>query len=141
MESRQREVSDIRSIETGIQFLSQAEKMDELHDEIGLSKNGCSFLLQHPNGLKISVVSFEDLRDGEFLELAHFGRRPNDIQRKKWIAENGMQKDHERLAEVLRQRMEGEIPDKNMTAEEVKGIISSALNDSNSSNSSSSTRY
>ena len=59
---QQREVSDIRSIETRYSIPFSAEKMDELHDEIGLSKNGCSFLLQHPNGLKISALRFEGWR-------------------------------------------------------------------------------
>ena len=55
----------------------------------------------------------------------------------RWIDENGLQKDEEQLALALRQKMEGEnkIPQRNVTAEEVKDMIDTALSDSNSNNS------
>ncbi len=136
MVRRQREVSDIANIETGYSIPFSKEKMNELR-QIGLSQSA-HFSVEHSNGIRISVETFEDLRDGEYNELNHFGTIPNDVQRRRWINENGLQKDEEQLALALRQKLEGgnnnNIPQRNVTAEEVKGMIDTALSDSNNNN-------
>ena len=78
---KEREVSDIANIETGYSIPFSKEKMNELR-QMGLSQSA-HFSVEHSNGIRISVETFEDLRDGEYNELNHFGTIPNDVQRRK----------------------------------------------------------
>ena len=58
--------------------------MNELR-QIGLSQSA-HFSVEHSNGIRISVETFENIRDGEYNELNHFGRSPNDVK------ENGLKR-------------------------------------------------
>jgi hypothetical protein len=80
------------------------------------------------NGLPITVKTFEDLRDGDFDELAHFGRIPTELQRKRWIDEKGLEQDKEVQQEVVRRRTEGNVPQNPVTADQVRDLIKQESN-------------
>ena len=81
------------------------------------------YLLELPNGLISSVRSYEDLRDGVFEELAAFNRIPTEAQRQTWLAKGGPTLDMQMQEEHLRRRIEGDIPQKPVTADDVRQMI------------------
>jgi hypothetical protein len=97
--------------------------MDKIRD-IGLQIEGkVSYGVITSTGLPITVKSFEDLRDGEFNELAHFGRIPTELQRRRWIDEKGLEQDQELQAEALRRKSEVNVPQQSVTADQVRDMI------------------
>lgn len=47
-----------------------------------------------------------------------FGRIPNPVERKRWLADNGLAKDQEFYDRVLGQKTEGNIPQTGVTVDE-----------------------
>jgi hypothetical protein len=92
---------------------------------IGLQSEGkVSYSIVVPNGIRISVVSFNGLLNGSFYELDHFGKIPSEQQRKLWLEqEGGKEADKQRLAEVARMKNERDIPEAPVTASQVKKIM------------------
>jgi hypothetical protein len=120
---QEREVSEILSVDTGYSIPFTRKNMDKIKS-LGMQIEGkISYLVQLPNGILISVQSFEALRDGVFEELVHWGRIPNAKERERWLDEKGIEKDRELQQRILRQRTEGDIPQRNVTAEEVQDMI------------------
>ena len=65
-----------------------------------------SYSVVVPNGIRISVATFNELLNGSFDELAHFGKIPSEQQRQKWLAEEGgKEADKQRLTEIARQKI------------------------------------
>jgi hypothetical protein len=71
----------------------------------------------------LSVATYEDLRDGDFNELAHFGKIPNPKQRQAWLNEKGIEQDQENQKEIIRSKTEGGVPQQSVTADKVREII------------------
>jgi hypothetical protein len=118
---QEREIDSISSVETAysIPFSKQAiEKIKaiSLADRV-------SYTITTPNGLRTQVQTFQDLRDGEFSELLQFTRIPTEAQRRRWLEDNGKEGDLAMEQEILRKRTELDVPQRNVTAEEVRQII------------------
>jgi hypothetical protein len=118
-----RKFEEVIAIDRGYSIPFSKKNMDKIKN-IGLPLNGRgSFAVVTKNGLPITVNSFEDLRDGDFDELAHFGKIPTELQRKRWIDEKGIEQDQELHAEALRRRELGNVPQQSVTADQVRDII------------------
>jgi hypothetical protein len=119
----QRTVDEVTSIERGYSIPFTKENIEKIHD-MGLQYEGkVQYALSLPNGLRSSIRTFEDLRDGVFEELAHFGRIPTEAQRQRWLIEGGPALDSQMQEDFIRMRTEGDIPQRPVTAEEVKKMI------------------
>ena len=70
---KQRRVfKELMGIDTGYSIPFSKENMDKIHD-LGLNKEGkTQYIVEVPNGLKFSVATYEDLRNGDFDELCAY---------------------------------------------------------------------
>ena len=79
-----------------------------------------SYTITVPNGTRLSVATLDDLFNGSFYELAHFGKIPTEHQRRLWLEqEGGTEADKQRLAEVTRMKAERDIPEPQFTSYEL----------------------
>jgi hypothetical protein len=76
-------------------------------------------------GIKFNIESLHDLMNGTpFEELSHFGRTPTEHERKLWIEkQGGTAADVRRFVEIARKRVEGNLQQRPVTAEDVQGMI------------------
>jgi hypothetical protein len=121
----ERKFREIVSISEGFSIPYSKEKVDEIKN-LGTSIDGkIQYGIQLDNGMKISVKTYRDFRDGDFHELAHFGRIPNDLERKLWNeTEGGSEADRRRYEEYKRTQIdERNIPQRIPTLPEVKALI------------------
>lgn len=120
-----RMLDSVESTETGYSIPFTKKNLDKIRD-IGLQSEGKVGYVINTGVIKISVATYEDLRDGAFDELAHFGRIPNSRQRQRWLGlEGGIEADRLRYEDVARKKTEREqgIPERNVTADEVREMI------------------
>jgi hypothetical protein len=118
-----RKFEEVIAIDTGYSITFNKKNMDKIRD-IGLQIEGkVSYGVITSTGLPITVKSFEDLRDSEFNELAHFGRIPTELQRRRWIDEKGLEQDQELQAGALRRKSEVNVPQQSVTADQVRDMI------------------
>ena len=119
----ERTVDEVVSIEKAYSIPFSKKNLDKIR-EIGLQHEGkVQYSLQLPNSLISFVKSYEDLRDGIFEELAHFTRIPTDTQRQRWLREGGPSADMQMQEDFLRQRIEGDIPQRPVTEDDVRKMI------------------
>lgn len=123
---QEREVDHVQVVETGYSIKYTKANLQKIAD-IGLQSEGkVSYSVTVPKGIRISVVSFNDLLNGSFNELAHFGKIVTPVQRKRWIEEEGgTEADQQRYEEFARKRTEIEqgIRPINVTEDEVREMI------------------
>jgi hypothetical protein len=120
---QERQVAEVMAVETGYSIPFNKKNMDKIRD-IGLQAEGrVSYTVRTPSGISFSIASYEDLRDGEFNELAHFGRIPTELQRRRWIDEKGIQEDQKQQQEIVRRQREGDVPQIPVTADKIREIV------------------
>ena len=119
-----REVDFVEGIETAYNIKWTKANLQKIAN-IGLDAEGkISYSVVVPNGIRISVATFNDLLNGSFDELAHFGKIPSEQQRQKWLSEEGgKEADQQRLSEAARIKAEGNVPESPVTTSEVKKLI------------------
>jgi hypothetical protein len=119
----ERVVDKVVNIEKAYSIPFTKENLNKIRD-IGLQHEGkVQFGVQLPNGLVSHVKDYSDLRDGGFEELAAFNRIPTEAQRAKWLSEGGPTLDMQMQEDFLRQRTEGNIPQKPVTTDDVRKMI------------------
>ncbi len=124
----ERKFKEIISMSDGFSIPYSPKKVDEIRN-IGTPINGSvQYMVQMDNGLKISVKTYKDFRDGDFHELAHFGRIPNDLERRLWNEkEGGSEADKQRYEEYKITQIDGrDILPRMPTMQEVKEMIAKA---------------
>lgn len=115
---------DILSISDGYSISYSPKKVDEIRS-IGIPLDGKqAYMVETENGIKISVKSYKDFRDGDFDELAHFGYILTELERKIWLERGGgVEADRQKREEYKRRIDERDIPQKVPTLQEVKDMI------------------
>lgn len=123
----ERKFKEIVNTETGYFIPFTTKKLDEIKN-IGLDLGGkVSYSVVTDNGLRVTVASYDDLRNGDYDEVCHFGRIPTETQRKAWLErEGGPAKDRERYDEIKMQKDNRDIPQRTPTINEVKSMIEEA---------------
>jgi hypothetical protein len=97
--------------------------LDKIRD-LGTAPDGkMQYMIQTTGGVKYRIETYEDLRNGNFEELVHFGKIPNEVQRQRWLKEQGVAEDAEREKEIIRQKQESDVPQRPVTVEEVRKMI------------------
>jgi hypothetical protein len=76
------------SLDTGYWIPFSPEKLDEIVKMGGISDK-LPLSVVTDNGLHVNLASYNDLRNGDYDELLHFGRVPTDAQRKVWMEKDG----------------------------------------------------
>jgi hypothetical protein len=118
-----RKFEEVIAIDTGYSIPFTKKGMDKIK-EMGLQVDGkISYAITTSNGLPITVKTFQDLRDGDFDELAHFGRIPTELQRRRWLDEKGIEQDRELQEEVVRRKTESNIPQNPVSADQIRHMI------------------
>jgi hypothetical protein len=80
--------------------------------------------LETPNGIVISVNTYNDLRNGQFDELVHFQKIPTPLQRKLWQdSEGGIEQDEKQLDKLKEKITSGDVPPAPVTADQIRNMI------------------
>lgn len=119
----ERQVEGIDTVETGYSIPFSPEAVDEI---IALGRprdRDIQYYLVEANGIAYPVQTAHDFKFGKFEELRHFQKIPTEYQRRKWIEEQGLEKDTEIVNEIHRKRMMGDVPERNITASEVEEML------------------
>jgi hypothetical protein len=94
----------VESIDTGYSIPFTKNNLEKILS-IGLQSEGKIGLGLDTGVIRISIATLEDFMNGDFAELAHFGRIPTPEQRKKWIEqEGGAKSDLEVQQEIARKK-------------------------------------
>jgi hypothetical protein len=119
----ERVLRDILSIDTGYSIPFSKENLDKIRD-LGLNPEGkTTYSVEAPNGIRLSVAAYDDLRNGDFDELVHFNKIPTPGQRKLWLESQGIEQDQKRIDQLKINKDVGEVPEQPITASDVKKII------------------
>jgi hypothetical protein len=115
----------VESTDTGYSIPFNKKNLEKILN-LGLQSEGKVALGLDTGVIRISISTLEDFMNGDFAELAHFGKIPTPEMRKKWIEqEGGIKSDQQLYQEVARKRsdiMSGVQP-KPVTTEDVQNII------------------
>lgn len=99
-----RKLREIVSLDTGYWIPFTPKRLDEIKN-MGTLSDKISYSVFTDNGLHVSVASYDDLRNGDYDELLHFGKIPNETQRRVWIEkEGGPNADKQQHTDVKYQR-------------------------------------
>ena len=115
----------VEHTETGYSIPFTKKNLEKILS-LGLQSEGKVGLGIDTGVIRISVNTLEDFMNGEFAELAHFGKIPTAEQRRKWLEEEGGTKADQHLREeIARKNSEtlAGIQPKPVTAEDVQNII------------------
>jgi hypothetical protein len=119
----ERVLREILHVDTGYSIPFTPENLDKIRD-LGLNKDGkTGYYLEAENGIILFVATYNDLRNGDFDELAHFNKIPTPLQRKIWQDSQGIEQDQKMIDELKNTREIGKVPDKPVTAEDVRKMI------------------
>jgi hypothetical protein len=119
----ERVLREILSVETGYSIPFTPKNLDKIRD-LGLSIEGkTQYYLETPNGLTLWVATYNDLRNGQFDELAHFSRIPTPLQRKIWLDTQGIEQDEKELDKLKARITSGDVPPTPVTADQVRNMI------------------
>jgi hypothetical protein len=118
-----RTVSEVISTERCYSIPFTPEALDTIRD-LGMQFEGkVGYSVMSPNGMKLTVSSYEDLRNGSFEELCAFGYVPSPAQREKWLKEGGASTVEARHREAMLQRDNKDVPQKPVTADQVRQML------------------
>jgi hypothetical protein len=118
---------EITSINTGYSIPFTPKNLDKIRD-LGLSIEGkTAYSVEAPNGIKFSVATYEDLRNGDYDELIHFGRIPRPLERKMWLESQGIEQDQKQVDQLKVNKEVGEVPEQPVTASDVKKMLVEAV--------------
>lgn len=124
----ERKLKEIIGMETGYSIPFTKDNLDKIKN-MGMALDGkITYLVETATHLKISIASYDDLRNGVFEELLHFGKIPTQAQRQAWLEkEGGPQADIKRHDDFKRMVEEREVPPKIPTEREVRSMIEEAV--------------
>ena len=115
----------VENVETGYSIPFSKKNLEKILN-IGLQSEGKVGLGIDTGVTRISIATLEDFMNGEFSELAHFGKIPTPEQRRRWLEEEGGAKADQQLREEIARKnsdiISGVQP-KPVTAEDVQNII------------------
>jgi hypothetical protein len=98
---------------------------------MGRLSDKVNFSLITETGFRIGVASYDDLRNGDYDELLHFGRIPTDAQRKVWMEKEGGPNADKQIYKELQET--GAPPkERQPTVSEVRDMIDQAARDARS---------
>jgi hypothetical protein len=119
----ERIVDDVDHIETGYSIPFSPEAVDKI---IALGEprdRGIQYYLIAKNGIAVSIQTEHDFKFGKFEELVHFRKIPTEDQRRRWLEDQGLEKDAEMFDERHRKITMGDVPERNITASEVEKLL------------------
>ena len=115
----------VENIDTGYSIPFSKKNLQKILD-IGLQSEGKVGLGIDTGMIRITVATLEDFMNGDFAELAHFGKIPTSEQRRRWLEEEGGttadQKLREEIARKNVEHLQG-VQQKPVTADEVQRMI------------------
>jgi hypothetical protein len=118
-----RTVSEVISTERCYSIPFTPENIDKIKD-LGMQfECKVGYSVMSPNGMKLTVASYEDLRNGSFEELCAFGYIPSPSQREKWMKEGGASTVEARHREAMLQKDNRNVPQKPVTADQVRQML------------------
>jgi hypothetical protein len=119
----ERVLREVEGVDTGYSIPFTKENLDKIRD-LGLQHEGkTTYYVEAINGLKFSVATYEDLRNGDFDELVHFNKIPTPLQRRIWQDSQGIVQDQKMVDELKNTRDLGPITPQPVTAEQVRKMI------------------
>lgn len=84
-----RTVSEVINNERCYSIPFTPEALDKIRD-LGLQFEGkVGYSVTSPNGMRLTVSTYEDLRDGSFEELCAVGHKMSPTEKERWIQEGG----------------------------------------------------
>ena len=94
---KQTRVSDyVEGVDTSYSIPFSKKNFEKILN-IGLRSEGKVDLGIDTGVIRISIGPLEDFMNGDFAELAHFGKIPTPEQRKRWLEEEGGTKGDRRI--------------------------------------------
>jgi hypothetical protein len=114
----------VESVETGYSIPFTKKNLEKILE--GLNSEGKVGLGIDTGVIRISVATLEDFMNGDFAELAHFGKIPTAEQRRKWLEEEGgIKTDLEVQQDIARKKADiiSGVQPRPVTADEVQNII------------------
>ena len=115
----------IENVSTGYSIPFNKKNLEKILST-GLQSEGKIGLGLDTGVIRISIATLEDFMNGDFAELAHFGKIPMPEQRRRWIEEEGGNKrDQAVYQEVARKRSDivSGVQPRPVTTEDVQNII------------------
>jgi hypothetical protein len=119
----ERVLREIMNVDTGYSIPFTPKNLDKIRD-LGLQFEGkTGYYLEAPNEITLSVATYNDLRNGQFDELAHFNKIPTPLQRKIWLDSQGIEQDEKELDKLKERITSGDVPPTPVTADQVRNMI------------------
>jgi hypothetical protein len=97
--------------------------LDKIRD-LGLQFEGkVGYSVISPNGMKLTVSTYEDLRDGSFEELCAVGHKMSASEKQRWIQEGGAAAVSKKHEQFITQRDNKDAVQKPVTTDQVRQMI------------------
>ena len=120
-----RVLDHVENVDTGYSIPFTKKNLEKILN-LGLQSEGKVGLGIDTGVIRISINTLEDFMNGDFAELAHFGKIPTEAQRRRWLEEEGGitadQKLREEIARKNVEHLQG-VQQKPVTADEVQRMI------------------
>jgi hypothetical protein len=118
-----RTVSEVINNERCYSIPFTPEALDKIRD-LGLQFEGkVGYSVTSPNGMRLTVSTYEDLRDGSFEELCAVGHKMSPTEKQRWLDEGGAAAVSKKHEQFIANRDNKDAPQKPVTADQVRQMI------------------